>query len=97
MSVDSTQKPETEFGVSVEGLENDLNEKQKSIYRYLCKTLDEGNEYYKSREIGEVVGLSDRVVAANMHQIQKHSDAALHIEQWSTTSPVTWLVKRPEK
>jgi hypothetical protein len=67
-----------------------LSEKQRRILDYLRDHVDT-QTYFKSRLIGEAVGLSAKEVGTNMAAIQ-NGDCALSVEKWGYSSSTTWKV-----
>lgn len=69
-----------------------LNSKQQAIESYLIETLETGGPYFKSRNIGEEIGLSAREVGTNMEKLQQKTEK-LNITNWSRGSrSTTWHV-----
>ncbi|WP_435362303.1 DUF7123 family protein [Haloarchaeobius sp. DFWS5] len=69
-----------------------MTEKQRRIVGYL-RAHAGSQTYFKSRLIGEAVGLSAKEVGANLAQIlQNDRDVGLHIEKWGYSSGTTWKV-----
>ena len=69
-----------------------LSEKQRRIFEYLREHVGT-RTYFKSRLIGEAVGLSAKEVGTNMTAIQ-NSDGPLSVEKWGYSSSTTWKVTR---
>jgi len=67
-----------------------LSEKQRRILEYLRANADD-QTYFKSRLIGEELGLSAKEVGTNMAAIQD-GDAELSVEKWGYSSSTTWMV-----
>lgn len=68
---------------------DDLTAKQRRIVEYLREHAD-GTDYFKSRRIGDALGLSAKEVGANMRTVR---DAApFPIEKWGYSSGTTWKV-----
>lgn len=67
-----------------------LTEKQRKIRRYLLENAD-GQQYFKSRLIGEELGLSPKEVGTNLATIAE-TDPHLDIERWGYSSSTTWKV-----
>ncbi|MFB6309774.1 MAG: hypothetical protein ABEH64_01195 [Salinirussus sp.] len=67
-----------------------LSEKQRRILAYLESAVDE-QTYFKSRSIGEALGLSAKEVGTNMRAIRS-ADVGLEIEKWGYSSSTTWQV-----
>ncbi|MFB6110945.1 MAG: hypothetical protein ABEJ35_00250 [Halobacteriaceae archaeon] len=66
----------------------ELSEKQRRIVEYL-RDHDE-QTYFKSRLVGEELGLSAKEVGANMQAIAGTADFT--IEKWGYSSATTWKV-----
>jgi hypothetical protein len=67
-----------------------LTDKQRRILHYLRERVDT-KTYFKSRLIGEALGLSAREVGTNMNAIQD-ADFDLCVEKWGYSSSTTWKV-----
>jgi hypothetical protein len=68
----------------------DLNEKQRRILEYLRENAA-GRTYFKSRLIGESLGLTAKEVGANMTAIREGS-FDVTVEKWGYSSGTTWKV-----
>lgn len=68
--------------------EQDLTEKQRRILAHLREHDD--RTYFKSRLIGEALGLSAKEVGANMEAVARA--ASLEVERWGYSSATTWRV-----
>jgi len=71
-----------------------LSEKQRRILEHLREHADE-QTYFKSRLIGEAVGLSAKEVGTNMPAIQR-GEFGLEVEKWGYSSSTTWMVTRAD-
>lgn len=69
-----------------------LSEKQGRILAYLEAAVDD-QTYFKSRCIGETLGLSAKEVGTNMRAIHT-ADVGLEVEKWGYSSSTTWQVTR---
>jgi hypothetical protein len=68
----------------------DLSDKQRRILAYL-REKGQTKTYFKSRLIGEALGLSAKEVGANMSAIcEGNFDIA--VEKWGYSSGTTWKV-----
>lgn len=67
----------------------DLTEKQRRILQYLRENAD-ARTYFKSRLIGEELGLSAKEVGTNMPALKQ--GFGLDIEKWGYSSSTTWKV-----
>jgi hypothetical protein len=70
----------------------DLTDKQRRILGYLRERA-ETQTYFKSRLIGEDLGLTAKEVGANMTAIREGA-ADLEVEKWGYSSGTTWKVTR---
>lgn len=68
----------------------DLSDKQASILQYLREHAAE-QTYFKSRAIGEALGLSPKEVGANMTAI-RNGQFDVDVEKWGYSSSTTWKV-----
>ena len=68
----------------------DLSDKQRRILRYLRERADT-KTYFKSRLIGEELGLSAKEVGTNMSAIRE-GDFDVDVEKWGYSSGTTWKV-----
>jgi biotin operon repressor len=67
-----------------------LSEKQQRILAYLREHADE-RTYFKSRLIGEELGMSPKEVGTNMTAIQE-GNFDVDVEKWGYSSSTTWMV-----
>lgn len=70
----------------------ELSDKQRDILEYLQERVDE-QTYFKSRRIGNELGLTAKEVGANMAAIQRGT-VPLTVEKWGYSSSTTWQVSR---
>lgn len=68
----------------------ELTEKQQRILQYLQRHA-ESKTYFKSRIIGNDLGLSAKEVGTNMRAIA-HENTEINIEKWGYSSSTTWKV-----
>jgi hypothetical protein len=68
----------------------DLNDKQRRILGFLRERVPM-QTYFKSRLIGEELGMSAKEVGANMTAIRR-GDTDLTVEKWGYSSGTTWKV-----
>ncbi|MDZ7849278.1 MAG: hypothetical protein U5K70_00170 [Halodesulfurarchaeum sp.] len=79
------------MGASAAELDQDgLTPKQRRILGYLRERVST-ETYFKSRLIGEELGLSAKEVGSNMRAIAG-AEHGLEIEQWGYSSSTTWQV-----
>ncbi|MCU4718228.1 DUF7123 family protein [Halapricum hydrolyticum] len=67
-----------------------LTDKQRAILEYLREHAD-SRTYFKSRLIGEELGMSAKEVGTNMAPLQE-GDFDVDIEKWGYSSSTTWMV-----
>jgi len=67
-----------------------LTDKQRSILEYLREHADT-RTYFKSRLIGEELGMSAKEVGTNMKPLQE-GEFDVDIEKWGYSSSTTWMV-----
>jgi hypothetical protein len=67
-----------------------LNPKQQEILAYLREAA-ETKTYFKSRLIGDALGLSAKEVGTNMPAVA-NAAPGLEIEKWGYSSSTTWKV-----
>lgn len=67
-----------------------LSNKQIRILQYLREHADD-QTYFKSRLIGDELGLSAKEVGTNMTAIQE-GDFDISVEKWGYSSSTTWMV-----
>ncbi len=67
-----------------------LTEKQRRILRYLSERAGT-RTYFKSRLIGEELGLSAKEVGTNMTAIA-NGEFDVSVEKWGYSSSTTWKV-----
>jgi len=70
--------------------ESGLSEKQRTILAYLRANADD-QTYFKSRLIGEDLGLSAKEVGTNMTTIAE-GNHDVEVEKWGYSSSTTWMV-----
>jgi DNA-binding Lrp family transcriptional regulator len=69
---------------------SDLSSKQRRILEYLRDRAD-SETYFKSRVIGQELGLSAKEVGANMRAI-RDGDFGVDVSKWGYSSGTTWQV-----
>ena len=73
-------------------VDTELSEKQRRILQYLRDRVPT-KTYFKSRLIGEELGLSAKEVGANMTAI-RDGEFGVEVEKWGYSSGTTWKVTR---
>jgi len=74
----------------------DLTKDQKTIIKYLKEQVVNGKRYFKSKHIGEELGMSAHTIGTNLEKLSKNYKSLL-IYPWSTTDSITWAVDKPIK
>jgi hypothetical protein len=72
------------------GSAGDLSEKQRRILAYLRGHADT-KTYFKSRLIGQELGMTAKEVGTNMTAIAD-GDFAIEVDRWGYSSSTTWRV-----
>ncbi len=67
-----------------------LSDKQRRILEYLRENAPE-QTYFKSRLIGDSLGMSAKEVGTNMTAI-RDGDFEVDVEEWGYSSSTTWKV-----
>ena len=78
------------MSATAQAADTPLSEKQRRILDYLADNADD-QTYFKSRLIGEELGLSAKEVGTNMTAIAS-GDYGLSVEKWGYSSSTTWMV-----
>ena len=68
----------------------DLSDKQRRILGYLREKA-QTKTYFKSRLIGDDLGMTAKEVGTNMTAIQR-GDFDVNVEKWGYSSSTTWKV-----
>jgi hypothetical protein len=77
-------------GAATAETDTELNDKQRRILQYL-RDRAPMKTYFKSRLIGEELGLSAKEVGANMTAI-RDGEFDVEVEKWGYSSGTTWKV-----
>lgn len=78
--------------VAADPADDELTEKQHRILRYLRERVDD-RTYFKSRLIGDDLGMSAKEVGTNMPALVD-GDLGVDVEKWGYSSSTTWKVTR---
>ena len=78
------------MSATAQATDSRLSEKQRRILEYLQANADE-QTYFKSRLIGEELGLSAKEVGTNMTAIED-GEFDISVEKWGYSSATTWKV-----
>ena len=70
--------------------DNPLSDKQRRILEFL-RTNADTQTYFKSRLIGDELGLSAKEVGTNMTAIER-GEFDVDVEKWGYSSATTWKV-----
>jgi len=79
------------MSATAQATDGPLSEKQRRILEYLQANADT-QTYFKSRLIGEELGLSAKEVGTNMTTIAD-GDYDVEVEKWGYSSSTTWMVE----
>lgn len=80
----------SQSGVDERGSETGLTPKQRRILTHLRNHVHQ-QTYFKSRLIGDTLGLSAKEVGSNITRLQD-DDVDISIERWGFSSGTTWKV-----
>jgi len=78
------------MSATAQATDSPLSEKQRRILEYLEANADQ-QTYFKSRLIGEELGLSAKEVGTNMTTIAE-GEFTVDVEKWGYSSSTTWMV-----
>lgn len=70
---------------------SELSEEDRRILRYLRESVAAGDQYFRSSQIADAVGLSAKQVGARLAKLRE-SDEDLTITQWGRSRSTTWHV-----
>ncbi|MDS0220714.1 hypothetical protein NDI54_05030 [Haloarcula sp. S1AR25-5A] len=79
------------MSATAQSADSPLSDKQRRILEYLRSNADD-QTYFKSRLIGDELGLSAKEVGTNMTAIAD-GDHDLAVEKWGYSSSTTWMVE----
>ncbi|GCF14975.1 hypothetical protein Harman_29100 [Haloarcula mannanilytica] len=79
------------MSATAQSTDSPLSDKQRRILEYLRSNADD-QTYFKSRLIGDELGLSAKEVGTNMTAIAD-GDHDLAVEKWGYSSSTTWMVE----
>lgn len=71
-----------------------MNEDKRRVIEYLQAKVDDGTEYFRSKNIAEDLGLSAKQVGA--HLGRHDDDGELHVEKHARSRSTTWAVSRAD-
>jgi predicted ArsR family transcriptional regulator len=70
---------------------DDYSEEERRILAYLAESVSRGERYFRSKNIGEALGLSAKQVGAHLPRLAEKSEE-VDIEKWGRTRSTTWRV-----
>jgi len=79
------------MSATAQATDGPLSEKQRRILDYLQANADQ-QTYFKSRLIGDALGLSAKEVGTNMTTIAD-GDFDIDVEKWGYSSSTTWMIE----
>ena len=70
-----------------------LSEEDREILEYLRESVARGEQYFRSKNIADQLGLSPKQVGARLPKLDEESDE-VDIEKWGRARSTTWRVTR---
>jgi len=71
----------------------DLSEEDREILQYLRDSVSRGEQYFRSKNIAEQLGLSPKQVGTRLPKLDEETDD-VEIEKWGRARSTTWRVSR---
>jgi Mn-dependent DtxR family transcriptional regulator len=71
-----------------------LSEEDREILEYLRESVARGEQYFRSKNIADQLGLSPKQVGARLPKLDEESDE-VDIEKWGRARSTTWRVDVP--
>ena len=71
----------------------DLSEEDREILQYLRDSVSRGEQYFRSKNIAEQLGLSPKQVGTRLPKLDEQTDD-VEIEKWGRARSTTWRVSR---
>lgn len=70
---------------------SEYSDEEQRILAYLHDSVSRGQRYFRSKNIGEALGLSSKQVGARLPNLDEKSDD-VDIEKWGRARSTTWKV-----
>jgi len=71
----------------------DLSEEDRQILEYLRDSITRGEQYFRSKNIANQLGLSAKQVGSRLPKLDEETDD-VEIEKWGRARSTTWRVSR---
>jgi DNA-binding Lrp family transcriptional regulator len=71
----------------------DLSEEDRQILEYLRDSVSRGEQYFRSKNIANQLGLSAKQVGSRLPKLDEETDD-VEIEKWGRARSTTWRVSR---
>jgi DNA-binding Lrp family transcriptional regulator len=69
----------------------DYSDEERRILAYLRESVSKGEQYFRSKNIAEQLGLSSKQVGARLPKLDEAADE-VEIEKWGRAKSTTWKV-----
>ena len=70
---------------------SDYSEEERKILAYLHESVSRGEQYFRSKNIAEALGLSSKQVGSRLPRLAEKSED-VDIEKWGRSRSTTWKV-----
>ena len=71
----------------------DLSEEDRRILEYLRDSVSRGEQYFRSKNIADKIGLSPKQVGTRLPKLDEETDD-VEIEKWGRARSTTWRVSQ---
>jgi DNA-binding Lrp family transcriptional regulator len=71
----------------------ELSEEDRKILEYLRNSVARGEQYFRSKNIADQLGLSPKQVGTRLPKLDEETDD-VEIEKWGRARSTTWRVSR---
>jgi Mn-dependent DtxR family transcriptional regulator len=69
----------------------DYSDEERRILAYLRESVSKGEQYFRSKNIAEQLGLSSKQVGVRLPELAEKSEE-VDIEKWGRAKSTTWKV-----
>ena len=69
----------------------DFTDEERRILAYLRESVSKGERYFRSKNIGEQLGLSSKQVGVRLPELAEKTEE-VDIEKWGRARSTTWKV-----
>ena len=73
-------------------MSDDYTDEERRILDYLRESVEKGERYFRSKNIGDHLGLSSKQVGVRLSELDEKSED-VDIEKWSRSRSTTWRVE----